>query len=170
MTTNSRTEKWKGDENLTQYSLLTPFGWPRVKERSEILPLEERAHRTFGLSCHGKKSSQFGWPLVDFNSKAHMAILSIYGAPGMEIGKRPGASAPKALLGPWQPVTSDLGLKSLRKCYCDHFWEWGQTLPLSLFWVASSQPPPCPVISIWLDKHSRNFLHRSFQKTASHQI
>lgn len=56
------------------------------------------------FSCHGKKSSQFRWPLVELNSKAHRAIISIYGAPGMEIGKGPRGSAPEALLGPWQPV------------------------------------------------------------------
>lgn len=45
-----------------------------------------RAQRTFGLSCPGKKSSYFSWPLVELNPKAHAAIISIYGAPRMEIG------------------------------------------------------------------------------------
>lgn len=44
--------------------------------------------------------------LVEINPKAHTATLSIYGAPGMEVGKWPRGSGPKALLGPWQPVTS----------------------------------------------------------------
>ena len=87
-TTNSP-EKWKGDENFTHYSLLTPFGWPRAKPKvwedlSAHLP-RTRAQRTFGLARHGKKSSQFRWPLVKLNPTAHVAPIAIYGAPRMEI-------------------------------------------------------------------------------------
>lgn len=162
------------DENLTCYSLLTPLGWPgNSLKPSKAWKLtspgwELREHS--GLSRHGKKPSRFRWPLVKLNPKAHVAPTAIYGAPRKEIGNRPHGSAPKVLLGPRQLMTSDSRLKSLHKCDHDPFWWQGKTLPLSLFWVASSQPPPCPVISIWLDRHSQNFLRRSFRKTASHQI